>query len=163
MASKRCKKTGESQTNFKIAKALALRSTLSKMCGFEEVIIIGNLEVEGLADEAAEAAAADANPKSESTSAPAFPGSLPGLLGLASNAASEAAGGGHAKAENEGGSSMTGGLESPGGATDDPEAGLKLGLASLEPAADKFTFILEAAAALSTIALKFMALEADSM
>ena len=64
IASKRCKNTGESQTSFKMAKALARRSTLSKIWGFEVVIIIGNFDVDGLAEEAAEAAAADANPKS---------------------------------------------------------------------------------------------------
>ena len=132
---------------------------------------MGNFEVEGLDEEAAEAAAAEANPRSESTSDPALPppsfpaGLFEGLL-AASKAASAAAGGGQAKAEKEGGSSITGGLESPGGATDDPEADLKFGLASLElppPAAARFTFIRVAAACLSTIALKFMALEADSM
>ena len=129
---------------------------------------MGNFEVEGLDEEAAEAAAAEASPRSESTSDPAFPPSFPGLFeGLAaSKAASAAAGGGQAKAEKEGGSSITGGLESPGGATDDPDADLKFGLASFEPpppAAARFTFIRVAAACLSTIALKFMALEADSM
>ena len=62
-----------------MAKAFALLSTLSKIIGFEAAINKGNFEVEGLDEEAAEAAAADAKPKSESTSADAFPASLPGF------------------------------------------------------------------------------------
>ena len=81
MASKRCKNTGESQINFKMAKALARLSTLSKMCGLlleakanldvvAEVLPLLELPAEVPDPEVAEEAeaAAEASPSRESTS-----------------------------------------------------------------------------------------------
>lgn len=62
MASKRCKKTGDSQMSFKIANALARRSTLSRMCG------LTNLELP--ADAEVDAGTAEDEPAAEEPPAP---------------------------------------------------------------------------------------------
>ena len=71
MASNWCKNTGDSQMSLRIAKALALRSTLSKIWGLLnlEADMTGPLEVEA---EDAEAAA-EARPSKESTSEAGLP------------------------------------------------------------------------------------------
>ena len=141
IASNWCKNTGDSQISLKIAKALARRSTLSKMWG------LLNLEddmPEPLEVEAEDAeAAAEAKPSKESTSEAA--GLTPSGLFWAADAASSASAAwwGQPKADTAGDSSMTGGLESPGGArpiraaaswaAKDPGAGRSTGLDSLEP------------------------------
>ena len=126
--------------SLRIAKALALRSTLSKIWG------LLNLEVdeppEPLEVDADEAeAAADAKPSKESTS-DATPGLPSGFCEADAASSASAAWWGQPKADTAGDSSITGGLESPGGArpiraaaswaAKDPGAGRKTGLDSVE-------------------------------
>ena len=73
MASRRCKNTGDSQINFKMPKALALRSTLSRICGldayFDTLVDEAPREVEAPAEPEV---AGELMPNSESTSEAEF-------------------------------------------------------------------------------------------